>query len=82
MPWTVNLTGCVGFRVKTDKQFDNFTPSIKNRKMKTPALKMGTWNIRTMTSGFSDDLLEISDARKTAVIDMELSRLWMDIVTL
>ena len=72
----------MGLRVKTDKRFDNFAPSIKNRKMKTPALKMGTWNVRTMTPGFSDDLLEISDARKTAAIDIELSRLRMDIVAL
>ena len=35
-----------------------------------------------MTPGFSDDLKQISDARKTAVIDMELSRLQMDIVAL
>ena len=71
----------MGFRVKTDKRFDNFAPSIKNRK-KTPALKLGTWNVRTMTPGFSDDLKQISDARKTAVIDMELSRLQIDIVAL
>ena len=28
-----------------------------------------------MTPGFSDDLQEVNDARKTAVIDRELSRL-------
>ena len=50
--------------------------------MKTPALKLGTWNVRTMTPGFSDDLQEVNDARKTAVIDRELSRLQMDIVAL
>ena len=48
---------------------------------------MGTWNIQTVTPGFSDngvsdDLQEIDNARKTAVIDMELNRLQMDIVSL
>ena len=50
--------------------------------MKTPTLKLGTWNVRTMPPGFSDDLQEVDDARKTAVIDRELSRLQMDIVAL
>ena len=76
---------CVGFRVKADKQIDNSAPC--NSHKKTSALKLGTWNIRTMTPGFSDygshdDLQEIDDVRKTAVIDMELSRLQMDIVAL
>ena len=35
-----------------------------------------------MTPRFSDDLQEVNDARKTAVIDRELSRLQMDIVAL
>ena len=35
-----------------------------------------------MAPGFSDDLQEIDDMRKTAVIDMELSRLQMDIAAL
>ena len=50
--------------------------------MKTPALKLGTWNVRTMTPVFSDNLQEVNDARKTAVIDRELSRLQIDIVAL
>ena len=52
------------------------------KKMKTPALKLGTWNVRTMTPGFSDNLQEVNDARKTAVIDRELRRLQMHIVAL
>ncbi|XP_076443949.1 uncharacterized protein LOC143282234 [Babylonia areolata] len=70
----------MGFKVKTDKRIDNCAPG--NRKMKTPALKYGTWNVRAMTPGFSDDLQEVNDAGKTAVIDRELSRLQMDIVAL
>ena len=68
----------MGFRVKTDERIDNCAPG--NRKMKTPALKLGAWNVRTITPGFADDLREVNDARKTAVIDRELIRLQMDIV--
>lgn len=35
-----------------------------------------------MTPGFGDNLQDMSDARKTAVIDRELSRRQMDIVAL
>ena len=66
--------------MKTDKRIDNCAPG--NRKIKTPALKLGTWNVRTMTSDFSDDMQEVNDACKTTVIDRELSRLQMDIVAL
>ena len=76
----VSLTVCVGLRVKTDKRIDNCAPG--NRTMKTPALKLGSWNVRTMTPGFSDDLQEVNDARKTAAIARELSRLQMDIIAL
>ena len=70
----------MGFRVKTDKLINNCAPG--NRKIKTLALKLGILNVRTMTPGFSDNLQEVNDARKTAVIDRELSRLQMDIVAL
>ena len=79
-PRSVSLIGCVGFRVKTDKRIDNCAPG--NRKMKTTTLKLDTWNVRTMTSGLSDDLQEVNAARKTAVIDREQSRLQMGIVAL
>ena len=72
--------GCMGFRVKANKQIDN--PAPCNNQKKTSALKLGTWNVRTMTPGFSDDLQEIDNTCKAAVIDMELSRLQMDIVAL
>ena len=61
----------MGFRVQADKQIDN--PSPYNNHKKNSALKLGTWNVRTKTPGFSDNLHEIDDVRKTAVIDMELS---------
>ncbi|XP_047472864.1 uncharacterized protein LOC125027771 [Penaeus chinensis] len=47
-----------------------------------PALKLGTWNVRTMLTGISVDLGSINDLRKTAVINHELSRLDVDIVAL
>ena len=75
----------MGLRVKADKQIDN--PAPCNNRKKTSALKLGTWNVWTMTPGFSDygfsdDLQEIVNVHKTAVIDKELSRLQMDIVAL
>ena len=57
-----------------------------NNKRKTlkkrPALKLGCWNVQTMMPGLSQDLQDISDARKTAVINNELKRLNVDIATL
>ena len=51
------------------------------KKQKNPALKLGTWNVRKMTPGLSEDLQEVCDDRKTAVIKSELCRLRMDIDT-
>ena len=70
----------MGFRVKANKQIDNPTPC--NNHKKTSALKLGTWDVRTITPGFSDDLQEIDELRETTVIVMELRRLQMDIVSL
>ena len=46
------------------------------------ALKLGTWNVRTMLTGISENLQDVSDSRKTAVINNELLGLNVDIVTL
>ena len=51
-------------------------------KCPRPALKLGTWNVRTMLTGISDNLGQINDLRKTAVINNELLRLDVDIVAL
>ena len=64
----------------TEKQTEIIAPKNKQNKKKTPALRMGTWNVRTMCPGLDNDLQQISDARKTAIIDRELSRLDMNIV--
>ena len=62
-----------------DKWIDNITPGKSNRIKKIPALRMASWNVRTMLTGLTDDLQSIDNARKTAVIDMELDRLNIDI---
>ena len=54
----------------------------KEKKNKVPALKLGTWNIRTMTPGLSDNLQQVSDVQKTAAINNELCRLQVDIIAL
>ncbi|KAM7166307.1 craniofacial development protein 2-like [Macrochelys suwanniensis] len=56
--------------------------TTKENQHKKPALKLGCWNVRTMTTGLSQDLQAISDVRKTAVINDELARLQIDIVAL
>ena len=38
--------------------------------------------VRTMTPSLSDDLQQVSDAQKTAVINNELFRLYVDITAL
>ena len=47
-----------------------------------PALRIASWNVRNMRRGLSNDLQQINDSRKTAIIDSELDRLNIDIVTL
>ena len=59
-----------------------YAPSKKRPTRKRPTLKLGCWNVRTLTPGLSQDLQEINDARKTAVINNELRRLNVDIATL
>ena len=51
-------------------------------KHKVPALKLGAWNVKIMTPGLSDNLQQVSDVRKTAVINNELCRLHVDIIAL
>ena len=57
------------------------TPGNNKRKMskKRPALKLGCWNVWTIMPSLSQDLQDISDARKTAVIKDELKRLNVNI---
>ena len=60
-------------------------PAPRNKKTKdkkTPALRLASWNVRTMCPGITADLQLIDDARKTAIIDRELARLNIDIACL
>ena len=54
----------------------------RKKKTKSPALRLASWNVRTMRPGLTDDLQVMDDARKTAVIDRELHRLNIDIAAL
>ena len=45
-------------------------------------MRLGTWNVRTMCPGLSDDLCQIDDFRKTAIINNELKKLNIDIAAL
>ena len=52
-------------------------------KKKEAQLKLGTWNVRTMCTGFDNtEFDETNDLRKTATIDRVLMRLNVDIVAL
>ncbi|KAJ8046880.1 hypothetical protein HOLleu_05710 [Holothuria leucospilota] len=55
---------------------------IRTTTKKFTALRLADWNVRTLTPSFSDDLLQTSDNRKTAVIYDELSRLNVNIAAL
>jgi exonuclease III len=47
------------------------------------ALKIGTWNVRTMCPGMNNtDLTKMKEVRKTATIDRELAELKVDIAAL
>ena len=83
-PVTVCLLQWVlGAKDNTEERTVNPAPDKRRRKTsKPPALRLATWNVRTMCPGLSDDLQQIDDARKTAVISRELKRLNIDIAAL
>ena len=57
-------------------------PTNSHTKKKYPALQIASWNVRTMQTGLSGDLEEVTDAPKTSIIDRELNRLNIDIAGL
>ena len=69
-------------RKRKAQQAKSWTLKRDGTHLKSDTVKLGSWNVRTMTPGFSDDLSTISDARKTAVIDRELNRLKVDVAAL
>ena len=60
-----------------DRQHDH-----QAKENKEDASSSNGWNVRTMRTGLTGDLQSIDNARKTAVIDMELDRLNNDIACL
>jgi exonuclease III len=68
-------------KVYPDKWPANTAPTIA-QNYKVPTLKLGSWNVRTMTTGISPDIHKVSDIRKTAAINKELRRLQVDIAAL
>ena len=74
-------------RIKRKKKAEQEERKSKDRKgskkkANSGELRLATWNVRTMTTGSTDDLMEIADLRKTAAIDLELKRLGVDIAAL
>ena len=63
-------------------RIDKLPPGKQKKAEKMPALRIASWNVRTMRPGLSNDLQQINDSRKTAIIDSELDRLNIDIATL
>ena len=66
-----------------EKQTGTKAPGNHKRNyQKRPVLKLGWWNVWTMTTGLSASLQDIKDSRKTDVINDELKRLNVDIAAL
>ncbi|XP_047476471.1 craniofacial development protein 2-like [Penaeus chinensis] len=84
--WTITFRSVGAWRIGQNPKgsSSNYAPSNKKKKSmkKRPTLKLGNWNVRTMTPGLSQDPQDISDTRKTAIINNELKRLNVDIATL
>ena len=74
-------TGVWSLQRQLNKRSDKLPPDKQKNAMKMPALRIASWNVRTMRPGLSNDLQQINDSRKTAIIDSELDRLNIDIAT-
>ena len=74
--------GAWGLWTTPDKRIVFIAANKTKGKQKVLTLKLGTWNVRTMTPGLSDNPQQVSDVRKTAVINNELCRLQVDIIAL
>ena len=75
-------TGVWSLQRQLNKRIDKPPPGKQKNAKKMPALRIASWNVRTMCPGLSNDLQQINDSRKTAIIDSELDRLNIDIATL
>ena len=75
-------TGVWSLQRQLNKLIDKLPPGKLNNAKKMPALRIASWNVRTMRPGLSNDRQQINDSRKTAIIDSELDRLNIDIAGL
>ena len=57
------------------KRIDKLPPGKQNNAKKMSALRIASWNVRTVRPGLSNDLQQLNDSRKTVIIDSELDRL-------
>ena len=74
-------TGVWSLQRQLNKRIDKLPPGKQKNAKKMPPLRIASWNVRTMRPGLSNDLQQINDSRKTAIIDSELDRLIIDIAT-
>lgn len=58
---------------------ENYSPSTMKQRQTRPTLKLGTWIVRTMLAGLTENLRYNGDAKKTAVINDEMKRINVDI---
>ena len=72
----------LGAWTKSERRTVINAPRSNKNESKPPALRLATWNIRTLCPGISNDPNLINDARKTAVINRELKRLSIDVAAL
>ena len=74
--------GAWGLWTTPDKRIVIIAPNKTKQKHEVPALKLNNWYVRIMTTGLSDNLQQVNDARKTALINKDLRRLQVDIIAL
>ena len=65
-----------------DVKIGTYKQTKKKTKKKFPVLQIASWNVRTMQTGMSGDLEEVTDSLKTLIIDRELNHLNIDIAGL
>uniref|UniRef100_A0A2C9LH76 Endonuclease/exonuclease/phosphatase domain-containing protein n=1 Tax=Biomphalaria glabrata TaxID=6526 RepID=A0A2C9LH76_BIOGL len=69
-------------RTKYESRHKPNVPVDMKKKKRSFTLKLDTWNVRTLQTGLNENLPDIEDVRKSAIINDELSRLKVDIAAL
>lgn len=78
-PFNLMKTAVLGYML-TDMSEKSAASKTKH-KQKRPTLTLGTWNVRAMMTGLTENLRDIDNARKIAIINDELKRLNVGIAT-